>query len=62
MKEALYIEHFGPIIEARVPINKITVLIGRQGSGKSTIAELYSLFVWMEKSLMRHSLTKKYII
>ncbi|MCI6523256.1 MAG: AAA family ATPase [Parabacteroides sp.] len=62
MKEELYIEHFGPIIEARVPINKITVLIGRQGSGKSTIAKLYSLFVWMEKSLMRHSLTKKYII
>lgn len=62
MKEELYIEHFGPIIEARVPINKITVLIDRQGSGKSTIAKLYSLFVWMEKSLMRHSLTKKYII
>lgn len=62
MKEELYIEHFGPIIEARVPINKITVLIGQQGSGKSTIAKLYSLFVWMEKSLMRHSLTKKYII
>lgn len=38
MKEELYIEHFGPIIEARVSINKITVLIGRQGSGKSTIA------------------------
>ena len=62
MKEELYIEHFGPIIEARVPINKITVLIDRQGSGKSTIAKLYSLFVWMEKSLMRHSLTKKYVI
>ena len=62
MKEELYIEHFGPIIEARVSIKKITVLIGRQGSGKSTIAKLYSLFVWMEKSLMRHSLTKKYII
>lgn len=61
MKEELYIEHFGPIIEACVSINKITVLIGRQGSGKSTIAKLYSLFVWMEKSLMRHSLTKKYI-
>ena len=62
MKEELYIEHFGPIIEARVSINKITVLIGQQGLGKSTIAKLYSLFVWMEKSLMRHSLTKKYII
>lgn len=47
MKEELYIEHFGPIIEARVSINKITVLIGQQGSGKSTIAKLYSLFVWM---------------
>ena len=62
MKEELYIEHFGPIIEARVSINKITVLIGRQGSGKSTIAKLYSLFVWMEKSLMRQKKKKKYII
>ena len=61
MKEELYIEHFEPIIEARVSINN-TVLIGRQGSGKSTIAKLYSLFVWMEKSLLRHSLTQNYII
>ncbi len=56
--ESLYIKHFGPVTEARVKLNKVTVLIGRQGSGKSTIAKLYSLFSWLEKSLMRHSLTK----
>ncbi len=61
-KELLYIENFGPVVRADIAIDKITVLIGRQGSGKSTVAKLYSLFAWLEKSLMRHSLTEKYII
>lgn len=61
MKERLYIKNFGPIKEAEVHIDKVTILIGRQGSGKSTVAKLYSLFSWLEKSLMRHSLTEKHI-
>ena len=61
MTETLSIKKFGPIVEANLSINKVTVLIGRQGSGKSTVAKLYSLFEWMEKSIMRHSLTEKYI-
>lgn len=59
MTEELYIENFGPIVKANMSIGKVTVLIGRQGSGKSTVAKLYSLFTWMEKSLLRHSLTEK---
>lgn len=61
MAEHLHIENFGPIAKADITIKKVTILIGRQGSGKSTIAKLYALFTWMEKSLMRHSLTPKYI-
>ena len=60
--EELYICNFGPIKEARVTIRKMTVTIGEQGSGKSTVAKLYSLFSWLEKALMRHSLTPQYIM
>ena len=59
--EKLYIKKFGPIHEAEISINKTTVLIGEQGSGKSTIAKLYALFTWLEKALARHSITEKYL-
>lgn len=59
--ESLLIKNFGPITEAAIDVNKVTVLIGRQGSGKSTVAKLYSVFSWLEKSLMRHSLTEAHI-
>ena len=55
--ETLHIKNFGPINNAIIDINKITVMIGEQGSGKSTVAKLYALFTWLEKALMRHSLT-----
>lgn len=59
--ETLYIKSFGPVSEAEVKFHKLTVFIGRQGSGKSTIVKLYSLFSWLEKALMRHSVTEKYL-
>jgi len=34
-------------------IGKVTLLIGNQGSGKSTVAKLISTFLWMEKALAR---------
>lgn len=40
---------------------KITVMIGEQGVGKSSVAKLYSLFSWLEKSLMRHVVTVNYV-
>lgn len=58
----LDIEHFGPIEKVRIVFDKYTVLIGRQGSGKSTIAKLYSMFTWMEKALARHIITDKYVM
>ena len=53
------IKNFGPIKEGRqdnegwIDIKKVTVFIGNQGSGKSTIAKVISSFTWMEKALVR---------
>ena len=53
------IKNFGPIREGFVEndgwldIEKVTVLIGNQGSGKSTVAKLVSTLSWIEKDLFR---------
>lgn len=59
--ETLHIRNFGPITEAEIVFSKYTILIGEQGSGKSTIAKLYALFTWLEKAITRHQVTKKYV-
>lgn len=56
---SIRIKHFGPIKEGYqakdgwLDIQKVTVFIGNQGSGKSTIAKLISTFTWIEKALVR---------
>jgi predicted ATPase len=51
------IRNFGPIVngylenDGWIDINKVTIFIGNQGSGKSTIAKLISTFTWIEKAL-----------
>jgi predicted ATPase len=40
----------------------VTVFIGNQGSGKSTIAKLYSTLSWIEKALVRGDFTDKYVM
>lgn len=55
----LTVRNFGPIKNAEISIDKYTVLIGPQGSGKSTLAKLFSMFTWMEKSLLLGVLTSK---
>lgn len=61
------VKNFGPIKEGLVDndgfvdIKKVTVFIGNQGSGKSTIAKLISTCTWIEKALVRGDLTEKYI-
>lgn len=57
----LRIRNFGPITEGNFLINKYTVLIGGQGTGKSTVAKVFSLFTWLEKALIRHIYTEKQI-
>jgi predicted ATPase len=53
------IKNFGPIKEGYqenggwLDVKKVTVFIGNQGSGKSTVAKLISLFMWLEKALIR---------
>ncbi len=40
MKETLHIKNFGPIKEVKLELGKVNVLIGNQGTGKSTVAKL----------------------
>lgn len=53
------IKNFGPIKEGLkenrgwIDIKKVTVFIGNNGSGKSTVAKLISIFTWLEKALIR---------
>ncbi|MBK8245306.1 MAG: ATP-binding protein [Saprospiraceae bacterium] len=57
------IKNFGPIKEGFgtewIDVKKVTVFIGNQGSGKSTIAKLISTFTWMEKALVRGDIKAK---
>ena len=52
------IKNFGPVKaglsnDEWLDINKVTVFIGNQGSGKSTVAKVISTFTWIEKALVR---------
>lgn len=63
----LKIKNFGPIKEGFIDnngdewidIKKITVFIGNQGSGKSSVAKLKSTMTWLEKSLVRGDFKEK---
>lgn len=58
------IKNFGPIKDGYsenggwMDIKKVTVFIGNQGSGKSTVAKLISIFMWLEKSIVRGDLSE----
>lgn len=53
------IKNFGPIKEGYldndgwINIEKVTIFIGNQGSGKSTVAKLISTLTWLEKAINR---------
>jgi len=57
--QKIVIKNFGPISNAEIEIKKTMVLIGEQGSGKSTIIKLISSFMWLEKDLYRSFITKE---
>ena len=57
--QRIIIKNFGPISNAEIEIKKTVVLIGEQGSGKSTIIKLISSFMWLEKDLYRSDITKE---
>lgn len=60
------IRNFGPVKDGLlendgwIDINKVTLFIGNQGSGKSTVAKLISTFTWIEKALVRGDYDKKW--
>ena len=60
------IQNFGPVgsgfhgNDGWLDINKVTVFVGNQGSGKSTVAKLISTFSWIEKALVRGDYDKKW--
>ena len=45
---------------APIEIKKVTFFIGNQGSGKSTVAKLISIFSWIEKALVRGDYDRKW--
>lgn len=53
------IQNFGPIQQGCIDndgwidIEKVTVFIGNQGSGKSTVAKVISTMTWLEKAINR---------
>ncbi len=59
------IKNIGPIkdgilnTDGWLDIKKVTVFIGNQGSGKSTIAKLISTLIWIEKVLTRGDFNEK---
>jgi len=63
----LKVKNVGPIREGLttkngfIDFNGITVFIGNQGSGKSTIAKLFSTLSWIEKALIRKDFTEDHI-
>ena len=56
------IRNIGPIRNTgKIAISPVTIFCGQQGSGKSTCAKLISTCLWLEKSLMKHEITEKYV-
>jgi energy-coupling factor transporter ATP-binding protein EcfA2 len=59
------VKNFGPIKdgslenEGWIELKKVTLFIGNQGSGKSTIAKLISTLTWIEKALVRGDFSEK---
>ncbi|MBL8434502.1 MAG: ATP-binding protein [Zoogloea sp.] len=62
----LRIKNFGPIgpglseNDGWIDFKRVTVFIGNQGSGKSTVAKLFSTLSWIEKALVRGDYEKKW--
>ena len=58
------VKNFGPIRggltegDGWIEVTKVTVFIGNQGSGKSTIAKLISTFSWLEKAIVKGEVSK----
>ena len=50
----LHIKNVGPVKEVSFELKRFNFFIGRQSSGKSTIAKIVSYCTWMEKEVQTH--------
>ncbi|RPD49866.1 ATP-binding protein [Hymenobacter sediminis] len=63
----LKVENFGPITsgfaegDGFMDFRKVTVFIGNQGTGKSSVAKLFSTCSWLEKALFQGRVNADYI-
>lgn len=63
----LKVQHFGPITsgfsgnDGFMDFQKVTVFIGNQGTGKSSVAKLFSTMSWLEKALFQGRLKPGYV-
>ncbi len=63
----LRIKNIGPIKTTDnlkhgfIDFDEVTIFIGNQGTGKSTISKLYSTLTWIEKALVRGDFSVSYI-
>jgi predicted ATPase len=62
MSERLVIKNFGPIKHVDLDIKKVNVLIGDQGTGKSTVAKVLAIMKDFEFLLTTKELKKDYFI
>ena len=49
--QKIIVRNFGPIVEAEIEIKGLTILIGEQASGKSTLAKLIYFFKTIKKDI-----------
>ncbi|MBK1642848.1 AAA family ATPase [Chromatium okenii] len=62
----LRVKNFGPISagllenDGWIDFKRVTIFIGNQGAGKSTLAKLFSTFTWIEKAVIRGDYEKKW--
>ena len=60
MNESLIVKSFGPIKDLDITFKKVTLFIGDQGTGKSCVAKLFSMFKWLEKVLSQKKYKRNY--
>ena len=60
MNEHLIVKSFGPVSDLDIYFKKVTLFIGDQGTGKSCIVKLFSMFKWVEKVLSQNKYKHSY--
>lgn len=60
MNERLVVKSFGPVRNLNITFKKVTLFIGDQGTGKSCVAKLFSMFKWLEKGLIQKKYKRNY--